>query len=158
MIMKRMLRNGVVRVTFTMPVGIWADTIHLVGDFNNWDTLATPLRLDEQNWSVSLDLDVNKAYQYRYLINGKDWYNDWRADSYAPNNLGGDNSVVVTTPQYADTWVTPSQRDTYYPHRTAAARQPLTSTAKHATLEAEPASSFESYEYETDTYAASLAW
>jgi hypothetical protein len=29
------------------------------------------------------------------LINGSEWYNDWRADRYEPNELGGDNSVVV---------------------------------------------------------------
>jgi 1,4-alpha-glucan branching enzyme len=96
MIMKESGRFGKVRVTFSMPAGIWADTIHLVGDFNNWDKSSTPLRLNDISWSVSLDLDPGKAYQYRYLINGADWYNDWRADRYEPNELGGDNSVVVT--------------------------------------------------------------
>jgi 1,4-alpha-glucan branching enzyme len=67
-----------------------------VGDFNGWDTSATPLRLGDHGWSVSLELEAEKAYQYRYLVNGNDWYNDWRADSYVPNEYGGDNSVVVT--------------------------------------------------------------
>jgi hypothetical protein len=59
-------------------------------------TCATPLRLGDHGWSVSLELEAEKAYQYRYLVNGNDWYNDWRADSYVPNEYGGDNSVVVT--------------------------------------------------------------
>ncbi len=96
MISKQRLSTGKVLVTFTMPVGTWADSIHLVGDFNNWDTHATPLHLNEDSWSVTLELEAGKTYQYRYLINDTEWCNDWRADSYAPNDLGGDNSVVVT--------------------------------------------------------------
>jgi 1,4-alpha-glucan branching enzyme len=97
MIVKEQGLAGKLRITFSMPAGIWADTIHLVGDFNDWNKTATPLRLNDHNWSVSLDLDADQCYQYRYLINGTDWYNDWRADDYRPNELGGDNSVVMTT-------------------------------------------------------------
>ncbi len=96
MITKESSHNGKMRITFSMPAGIWADTIHLVGDFNGWNKTATPLRLNEHSWCVSLELDANQAYQYRYLVNGTDWYNDWRADRYVPNELGGDNSVIET--------------------------------------------------------------
>ncbi|MCG8348553.1 MAG: isoamylase early set domain-containing protein [Chloroflexales bacterium] len=85
---------GKVRVTFSMPAAIWADTIHLAGDFNDWSEVATPLRLTEAGWTVTLDLPSGLSFQYRYLINGKDWHNDWQADRYAPNEFGGDNSVV----------------------------------------------------------------
>jgi 1,4-alpha-glucan branching enzyme len=95
MIVKEPGRQGKVRVTFSMPAGIWADTIHLVGDFNGWDATSTPLRLNDLGWSVALELDPGYSYQYRYLINGSEWYNDWRADRYEPNELGGDNSVVI---------------------------------------------------------------
>lgn len=87
-----------VRVTFSMPAAIWADTIHLVGDFNNWSSTSTPLRLSDNCWSVTLELEAGYSYQYRYLINGTEWYNDWQADRYAPNEHGGDNSVVITEP------------------------------------------------------------
>lgn len=102
MITKEFAASDKVRVTFSMPAGIWADTIHLVGDFNNWNCTATPLRLCEYGWSVSLELDAGKEYQYRYLVNGTDWYNDWRADRYEPNEFGGDNSVVMTHISYAE--------------------------------------------------------
>lgn len=87
---------GRVRVTFSMPAAIWADTIHLVGEFNNWNTRATPLRLSDNGWLVTLELEAGQAYQYRYLVNGTEWHNDWNADRYEPNEFGGDNSVVVT--------------------------------------------------------------
>ncbi len=96
MITKRTGRNGKVRVSFAMPAAIWADTIHVVGDFNRWDERATPMRQTETGWLVTVELDPGQAYQYRYLLNGSDWHNDWNADRYEPNAFGGDNSVVVT--------------------------------------------------------------
>jgi 1,4-alpha-glucan branching enzyme len=87
---------GKVCVTFCLPATFWADTIHLVGDFNNWDTSAVLLRLDDKNWSVTLELEANQSYQYRYLVNSTDWVNDWQADHFAPSESGGDNSVVIT--------------------------------------------------------------
>lgn len=95
MITKRPGRDGKVRVTFAMPATIWADTIYVVGDFNGWDQRATPLRLTDSGWLVTLELDAGKAYQYRYLIDGCEWHNDWQADGYEPNAYGGDNSVVI---------------------------------------------------------------
>lgn len=85
-----------IRVTFSMPSAIWADTIHLVGDFNNWSKTATPLRLSDAGWMVSLVLPEGEAYQYRYLVNGEEWHNDWHADGYRRNEFGGDSSVVIT--------------------------------------------------------------
>lgn len=96
MITKMLSDYGKVRVTFSMPAAIWADTIYLVGDFNGWSSHATPLRLSDECWSVSLELEADQEYQYRYLVNGSEWYNDWQADRYEPNEHGGDNSVVVT--------------------------------------------------------------
>lgn len=117
MIEKEAGHTGKVRVTFFMPAGIWADSIYLVGDFNGWNETATPLKLSENGWGVSLELNNGEAYQYRYLVNGTDWYNDWRADRYEPNSLGGDNSVVVAslpheTPRQPVP-VLPRQRNTY---------------------------------------------
>ena len=88
--------KGKVRVLFYLPASFWADTIHLVGDFNDWDSTATPLHLDDNCWSITLDLDAGRSYEYRYLVNNTDWVNDWQADRFTPSELGGDNSVVVT--------------------------------------------------------------
>jgi hypothetical protein len=43
-----------------------------------------------------LVLPKGRAYQFRYLVNGQDWQNDWHADQYALNKFGTDNSVVQT--------------------------------------------------------------
>lgn len=96
MITKRPGRLGKVRVTFALPAAIWADTIYVVGDFNNWERRATPMRLSDAGWMATLELEPGRTYQYRYLLNDEEWHNDWNADGYEPNAYGGDNSLVIT--------------------------------------------------------------
>ena len=84
------------KVTFELPKTIEAKSVTLVGDFNNWDNVATPMKKVKGVWKVTLDLDLDQEYQYRYFVNGAEWHNDWDADKYVANNVDGDNSVVVT--------------------------------------------------------------
>jgi 1,4-alpha-glucan branching enzyme len=73
-----------------------ASTILLVGDFNNWQIGETPLKMAKTGvWSVSLDLETGKHYQFRYLIDGTDWENDSEADGFVPSGLGSENSVLA---------------------------------------------------------------
>jgi 1,4-alpha-glucan branching enzyme len=86
----------VTKVTFYAPASIKAETIHLVGDFNNWEETATAMKQGKDGrFSVTLELDKGKEYQFRYLVNGTEWHNDWEADKYVPNPFSGDNSVVI---------------------------------------------------------------
>ena len=73
-----------VRVTFAMPSAGWADRVNLVGEFNDWDTTATPMfqtRADA-NWQVTVELKAGERYRFRYLVDGREWFNDWHADDY----------------------------------------------------------------------------
>ena len=83
-------------VTFQLPKNIEAKSVCLVGDFNDWDESANPLRKTKGVWKTTLKLEQGHEYQYRYFVNGEEWHNDWEADKYVPNNVDGDNSVVVT--------------------------------------------------------------
>lgn len=112
MITKIPATSGKVQVTFSMPAEIWARTFHVVGDFNNWSTTATPLRRSDTSWSVSVVLDAGRSYEYRYLVDGK-WFNDWNADDYKPNEHGGDNSVVITGGMFCDAFK-PQDIRSYY--------------------------------------------
>src|SRR6266498_309547 len=98
MVHKQVLPNGKVSVTFEMPASIWADSIHLVGDFNQWNTQSHPMRQRHSDgvWHITLILDAGREYQYRYLVNGTEWQNDWQADRYTPNPYSSDNSVLNT--------------------------------------------------------------
>lgn len=98
MLKKQFLKSKpVCKVTFYTPDALQADTVHLVGDFNNWSETDTPMKqLKDGRFSVTLDLEAGREYQFRYLINGTEWHNDWEADKYVPNPFIGDNSVVST--------------------------------------------------------------
>ncbi|MEW6577689.1 MAG: isoamylase early set domain-containing protein [Chloroflexota bacterium] len=101
MFTKRFLKSGKVKVEFTLPDSIAAnaESAYLVGDFNDWDEAATPMtRYKNGKLKVSLDLEPNREYQFRYLVNGSHWHNDWDADRYVANPFSGDNSVVNTSP------------------------------------------------------------
>nr|MBC7244798.1 isoamylase early set domain-containing protein [Chloroflexota bacterium] len=91
-------------VRFELPSAIWADSVHLVGDFNNWNESSHPMirDRDEGTWYIVLELERGKEYQFRYLVNGREWHNDWKADKYVPNLYGGTNSVVCAELPPAD--------------------------------------------------------
>ena len=93
----------VVKVTFAvpqahLPEGMDVTSIYVVGEFNDWDETAVPLKYHkkEQTYRAAVELEPGRTYQFRYLINGDYWCNDWAADEYTPNNLGEDNCVVIT--------------------------------------------------------------
>jgi 1,4-alpha-glucan branching enzyme len=71
-----------------------ASSILLVGSFNNWQIGETPLKKTKGAWSVSIDLETGKEYQFRYLIDGNSWENDPEADAFVPSGLGSENSVL----------------------------------------------------------------
>ena len=84
-----------VSVTFEMPAEIEAESLAVVGDFNDWDVSATLMqKRKDGSWSKTVRLDPG-AYRFRYLADGREWHNDPAADDYEPSGLGEDNCVVV---------------------------------------------------------------
>ncbi|HYO87090.1 MAG TPA: isoamylase early set domain-containing protein [Candidatus Limnocylindrales bacterium] len=83
------------KVTFTFPSSLEAETVYLVGGFNDWSETDLPMKHQKDgSFSLSLDLTPGKDYEFRYLVNGTEWHNEWEADAYIPNPYSGDNSVV----------------------------------------------------------------
>jgi hypothetical protein len=39
-------------------------------------------------------LKAGQRYRFRYLLDGKQWFNDWHADDYEDNAYGTSDSVV----------------------------------------------------------------
>jgi hypothetical protein len=48
------------------------------------------------SFAATLDLDVDKEYQFRYLLDGIEWKNDWEADNYAHCSFGNCNNSIVS--------------------------------------------------------------
>ena len=86
------------KVTFRLPADAApeAATVHLVGEFNEWNESATPMtQLKDGSFKTVVELDRDRSYGFRYLIDGERWENDWDAHSYRPHPFGdGDNGVV----------------------------------------------------------------
>ena len=87
-------------VTFTVSpeAAQGAKEINIAGDFNSWSSTITPMtKAPDGSFSVKLELDVNREYQFRYLLDNTRWENDWNADKYVPAPYSNaDNSVVET--------------------------------------------------------------
>jgi 1,4-alpha-glucan branching enzyme len=95
MLTKGKLLRGKAKVSFTMPALEGVAALYLVGDFNNWSIAENPMdRGEDGSWNVTLGLEPG-SYEFRYYDNLNQWHNDWAADSYVPNQYGGDNSVVT---------------------------------------------------------------
>jgi 1,4-alpha-glucan branching enzyme len=99
-IKKRFLKTkNVYRVTFRLPKVAAPDakSVSIVGDFNNWNTHANPMKkLKDGDYSIHLDLEPGREYQFRCLIDELKWENDRNADKYARSVYGNcDNSVVI---------------------------------------------------------------
>ena len=92
--------RNICRVTFRLPKIAASDakSVCIVGDFNNWNIHANPMKkLKNGDYTIKLDLEPRKEYQYRYFIDESKWENDWNADKYVKSLYGdSDNSVVMT--------------------------------------------------------------
>lgn len=97
MLKKQVLKGDVVKVTFETHRLPEADTVFLVGDFNDWDEETLPMKKRKKDgcFTASVKLEPRSEFQFRYLVDGE-WHNDWDADKYVTNPFHGDNSVVIT--------------------------------------------------------------
>lgn len=74
-----------------------SEKVFLVGEFNNWDKEATPLKkLKKGTFKTTLELETGKEYQFRYLFDNEVWSNEADADKQVPNEFGDSkNSVII---------------------------------------------------------------
>ena len=69
--------DGMVKVTFSLPAGEPAGAVSVVGDFNDWDPSAHPLRpRSNQTRSVSVTVPTGSTLRFRYLAEGGMWFDD----------------------------------------------------------------------------------
>ena len=74
-----------------------ASSIFLAGDFNDWDEKSLPLKKTKSGvFSTTIDLETEKSYEFRYLVDGKKWENDWNADQYVPSKVSFEENSVVS--------------------------------------------------------------
>jgi hypothetical protein len=73
--------SGFQDVLFVVPAPLNATSVVVVGDFNDWE--ATPLTDKDGDgiWTTTIPLSPGR-YEYGYLIDGKWWGEDPRADDH----------------------------------------------------------------------------
>jgi 1,4-alpha-glucan branching enzyme len=86
--------SGRVLVTFRLPPGVRAESVHVVGEFNAWSRVAHPMIRDADGLVAEVELDGGRRYRFRYLLDAARWANDWAADDYVANDFGGNDSVI----------------------------------------------------------------
>jgi 1,4-alpha-glucan branching enzyme len=88
---------GTVAITFELDPGVAANTVAVAGDFNGWSTDANPMeRRADGGFHITVLVAPGREYRFRYVLDGDRWVNAWDADDYAPNDFGGEDSVVRT--------------------------------------------------------------
>ena len=69
--------------------------VALVGDFNDWDPDATPLRpASDSLWSVVVPLAPGR-YRYTFIVDGTRWYRDPSAPRALEDDFGTPTSVIT---------------------------------------------------------------
>ena len=97
MVKKQYLKSRpVCKVTFQLPAEVEAESVVIVGDFNNWQQDATPMaQLKDGRFKAIVELEKDSEYQFRYLLDGNQWANEDEADKFVPNPYAGENSVIA---------------------------------------------------------------
>ncbi len=88
------LQDGI-RFSYSAPS---AKSVSIAGSFNHWDPRSNALTGPDRNgvWTIALPLPPGR-YEYRYVVNGKDWFLDPSAPS-VDDGLGDRNSILVVGP------------------------------------------------------------
>jgi hypothetical protein len=97
MIEARPDQAGRVMITFRLPAVVDAERINVVGEFNRWSHVADVMERGADGFVAQIALPVGRTYRFRSLLDGDRWENDWAADSYLANDVGGDDSVLDLT-------------------------------------------------------------
>lgn len=86
------------RVTFklTKEMAQGTSVAYLAGDFNEWNTEASPMRqLKDGSFSTTISLEKG-SYQFRYYLGGGKWVNEPESDHAVPTQfMDAENSVIV---------------------------------------------------------------
>ena len=86
------------KVTFVLPKEYAADAkiAFVVGDFNQWNPKKLPMKkLKNGEFKAAIELEKDKTYHFKYLIDKNNWVVDSEANYFAPDNFGGENAVIT---------------------------------------------------------------
>ena len=90
-------KDGGVKLTFTLSLHDTPNPVSVLGDFNDWDPLANPLKKRSNGTrSTTVVVPSGGRFAFKYLSDGGTWFNDVDADEHSTNEYGEVNSLVIT--------------------------------------------------------------
>jgi 1,4-alpha-glucan branching enzyme len=78
-----------VRLTFHAPQ---AHSVAVAGKFNKW-RIDDKMERSDGMWSIDLKLKPG-VYAYSFLVDGREWVPDPKAESYEEDGFGSQNAVL----------------------------------------------------------------
>jgi 1,4-alpha-glucan branching enzyme len=95
MIKRAPLGRDEVKVTFAVPSTV--GMVSVVGDFNGWSPLATPLKARSNGTrSAAVVLPTGRTYRFRYLAEGGRFFDEDGCDDREPNGYGETHGLIHT--------------------------------------------------------------
>lgn len=71
------------------------DRIFLAGSFNDWQPTVDEMNGPDENGIYTLKYNLRPGeYQYKFVINGKEWFHDPNNDQTTADGHGGKNSII----------------------------------------------------------------
>ncbi len=96
---KYLKTKPICKVTFRIPpeIGNMHRKASLLGSFNNWNQSANRMRklIKDGSFSVVVDLDINKEYEFKYLLDDEIWLNDDNPDKEVKTHFGDSSNSIV---------------------------------------------------------------
>ncbi len=99
-ISKRYLKSKpVCKVTFKIApeIGINHKKANLLGTFNNWDynSLRMKKLVKDGSFSIVVDLEAGKEYEFKYFLDDKTWLNEPDADTQIVTHFGDSSNSIL---------------------------------------------------------------
>ena len=93
---KRSKAGGAVKVTFALDADQFDQPVSVLGDFNDWDPLAHPLKKRRNGTlSATVELPVGQAVRFKYLAGDGSWFCDPVADTVTNDEYHTVDSLLV---------------------------------------------------------------
>lgn len=72
-----------------------AETVEILGLNSDWQNSIIMSKKKDGSFSADVNLPKDSKHEFKYRVNETEWLNEAEADSEAPNEYGGKNSVIV---------------------------------------------------------------
>lgn len=83
------------KITFSVEAKE-ANSVEVAGSFNNWSPKKLPLKKRKDGvFKGTLNLPINNSFEFKYLVDGKQWVNDEEADQLIWNDFAGSENGLI---------------------------------------------------------------